>query len=170
MAWSSATVRASLPTACLLKTARGVPLLEGGSVSQIDNALTDFGYPVGPFGMQDIAGIDVGWRIRQHLKSAGKTRAEGPQAAVPDRLYELGRYGQKTGAGWYRYEPGSRTRISDPLVDEIAAEEAARRGATRGTVSDETIIARIMTALATRAAGSWRRLRQPWPATSTSLT
>ena len=127
-------------------------LEEGASVSQIDSALTDFGYPVGPFGMQDIAGIDVGWRIRQHLKSAGKTRADGPQSAVPDRLYELGRYGQKTGAGWYRYEPGSRTRISDPLVDEIAVEEAARRGATRRAVSDEDIIARIMTALANEGA------------------
>ena len=106
-------------------------LEEGASVSQIDKALTDFGYPVGPFGMQDIAGIDVGWRIRQYLKSVGKTRAEGPQSAVPDRLYELGRYGQKTGAGWYRYEPGSRTRIPDPLVEEVAAEEAAARGVTR---------------------------------------
>ena len=127
-------------------------LEEGASVSQIDKALTDFGYPVGPFGMQDIAGIDVGWRIRQYLKSAGKTRAEGPQSAVPDRLYELGRYGQKTGAGWYRYEPGSRTRIPDPLVEEVAAEEAAARGVTRRPVSDEEIIARIMTALANEGA------------------
>ena len=127
-------------------------LEEGASVPQIDKALTDFGYPVGPFGMQDIAGIDVGWRIRQYLKSAGKTRAEGPQSAVPDRLYELGRYGQKTGAGWYRYEPGSRTRIPDPLVEEVAAEEAAARGVTRRPVSDEEIIARIMTALANEGA------------------
>ena len=57
-------------------------LEEGASVSQIDNALIDFGLPVGPFGMQDIAGIDVGWRIRQHLKSVGRTRAEGPQYRV----------------------------------------------------------------------------------------
>jgi 3-hydroxyacyl-CoA dehydrogenase len=127
-------------------------LEEGASVPQIDNALTAFGYPVGPFGMQDIAGIDVGWRIRQHLKSMGKTRAEGPQSAVPDRLYELGRYGQKTGAGWYRYEPGSRTRIPDPLVEDVAAEEAAARGVTRRAVSDEEIIARIMTALANEGA------------------
>jgi 3-hydroxyacyl-CoA dehydrogenase len=127
-------------------------LEEGASVSQIDNALTDFGYPVGPFGMQDIAGIDVGWRIRQHLKSVGKTRAEGPQSSVPDRLYGLGRYGQKTGAGWYRYESGSRTRIPDPLVEEIAAEEAAKRRITRRNVSDEEIIARIMTALANEGA------------------
>jgi 3-hydroxyacyl-CoA dehydrogenase len=127
-------------------------LEEGASVSQIDNALTDFGYPVGPFGMQDIAGIDVGWRIRQHLKSVGKTRAEGPQSAVPDRLYALGRYGQKTGAGWYRYESGSRTRIPDPLVDELAAEAAAQRGVPRRVVPDEEIIARIMTALANEGA------------------
>ena len=127
-------------------------LEEGASVSQIDNALTDFGYPVGPFGMQDIAGIDVGWRIRQHLKSVGKTRAEGPQSAVPDRLHALGRYGQKTGAGWYRYESGSRTRIPDPLVDELAAEAAAERGVTRRVIQDEEIIARIMTALANEGA------------------
>ena len=121
-------------------------------MSQIDNALTEFGMPVGPFGMQDIAGIDVGWRIRQHLKLTGQTRAEGPQSEVPDRLYELGRYGQKTGAGWYRYEPGSRTRIPDPLVDEIAAAEAAKRGITRRQVTDEEIISRIMTALANEGA------------------
>jgi 3-hydroxyacyl-CoA dehydrogenase len=127
-------------------------LEEGAGVAQIDNALIEFGMPVGPFGMQDIAGIDVGWRIRQHLKAEGKTRAEGPQSAVPDRLYEMGRYGQKTGAGWYRYEAGSRTRIPDPLVDEIARAEADRRGIARRVVRDEEIIARIMTALANEGA------------------
>jgi len=127
-------------------------LEEGATVPQIDGALTKFGLPVGPFGMQDIAGIDVGWRIRQFLKSIGKTRAEGPQSAVPDRLYEMGRYGQKTGAGWYKYEAGSRDRIHDPLVDQIAAEEAAKRGITRRAVTDEEIIARIMTALANEGA------------------
>ena len=81
-------------------------LEEGASVAQIDRVLTEFGLPVGPFGMQDIAGIDVGARIRQYLASIGKTRAEGPQSEVPDRLFEMGRYGQKTGAGWYSYEAG----------------------------------------------------------------
>jgi 3-hydroxyacyl-CoA dehydrogenase len=127
-------------------------LEEGATVSQIDNALTTFGMPVGPFGMQDIAGIDVGWRIRQYLKSVGKTRAEGPQSEVPDRLYEMGRYGQKTGAGWYKYEAGSRTRIPDPVVDQIAAEEAAKRGVSRRTITDDEIIARITTALANEGA------------------
>jgi 3-hydroxyacyl-CoA dehydrogenase len=64
----------------------------------------------------------------------------------------MGRYGQKTGAGWYRYEAGSRTRIPDPLIDEIAAEEAAKRGATRRSISDDEIIARITTALANEGA------------------
>ena len=127
-------------------------LEEGASVPQIDKAVTDFGLPVGPFGMQDIAGIDVGARIRQFLKSQGKTRAEGPQSEVPDRLYEMGRYGQKTQAGWYRYEPGSRTRIPDPIVEEIAAEAAAKRGITRRAISDEEIIARITTGLANEGA------------------
>jgi 3-hydroxyacyl-CoA dehydrogenase len=128
-------------------------LEEGASVEQIDRVLTEFGLPVGPFGMQDIAGIDVGARIRQYLASIGKSRAEGPQSAVPDRLYEMGRYGQKTGAGWYKYDaPGSRNRTPDPLVDQIAAEEAAKRGVTRRTVPDEEIIARITTALANEGA------------------
>jgi 3-hydroxyacyl-CoA dehydrogenase len=128
-------------------------LEEGAGVEQIDRVLTGFGLPVGPFGMQDIAGIDVGARIRQYLASIGKSRAEGPQSAVPDRLYEMGRYGQKTGAGWYKYDaPGSRNRVPDPLVEQIAAEEAAKRGITRRAVSDEEIVARITTALANEGA------------------
>jgi 3-hydroxyacyl-CoA dehydrogenase len=127
-------------------------LEEGASVPQIDGALTEFGMPVGPYGMQDIAGIDVGARIRQYLNAIGKTRAEGPQSEVPDRLYEMGRYGQKTGAGWYRYEQGSRTRTPDPLVDQLAEEAARRRGITRRRISDEEIIARIMTALVNEGA------------------
>jgi 3-hydroxyacyl-CoA dehydrogenase len=128
-------------------------LEEGASVEQIDRVLTEFGMPVGPFGMQDIAGIDVGARIRQYLASIGKSRAEGPQSAVPDRLYEMGRYGQKTGAGWYKYDaPGSRNRTPDPLVEQIAAEEAAKRGIARRTVDDEEIVARITTALANEGA------------------
>jgi 3-hydroxyacyl-CoA dehydrogenase len=128
-------------------------LEEGASVPQIDKVLTDFGLPVGPYGMQDIAGIDVGARIRQYLKSIGKSRAEGPQSEIPDRLYEMGRYGQKTGAGWYKYDaPGSRNRTPDPLIDQMAEEEAKKRGITRRSVSDEEIIARITTALANEGA------------------
>ncbi len=128
-------------------------LEEGASVEQIDRVLVDFGLPVGPFGMQDIAGIDVGARIRQYLKSIGKSRAEGPQSAIPDRLFELGRYGQKTGAGWYMYDaPGSRNRTTDPLIEQMANEEAKKRGIVRRPISDEEIIARITTALANEGA------------------
>ena len=128
-------------------------LEEGASVEQIDRVLTEFGLPVGPFGMQDIAGIDVGARIRQYLASIGKSRAEGPQSAVPDRLFEMGRYGQKTGAGWYKYDaPGSRNRTPDPLIDQLAEEEAKKRGIARRPIADEEIVARITTALANEGA------------------
>jgi len=103
--------------------------------------------------MQDIAGIDVGARIRQYLASIGKSRAEGPQSAVPDRLFEMGRYGQKTGAGWYKYDaPGSRNRTPDPLVEQLVEEEAKKRGIVRRPIADEEIVARITTALANEGA------------------
>ena len=127
-------------------------LEEGASVPQIDQVMTSFGMPVGPFGMQDIAGIDVGARIRQYLRSIGKSRAEGPESPVPDWLYEMGRYGQKTGAGWYRYEAGSRTPIPDPLVEELAEKAAAERGIKRQRIGDEEILSRIMVALANEGA------------------
>lgn len=124
-------------------------LEEGASVEQIDRVLVGFGMPVGPFAMQDIAGIDVGTRIRQHLAKLGKTRADGPQSEVPDRLFDLGRYGQKTGAGWYRYETGSRTPIPDPLIGEIAAAAAARRGISRrDAIPDDEILSRVWSAVA----------------------
>jgi 3-hydroxyacyl-CoA dehydrogenase len=124
-------------------------LEEGAAVEQIDRAMTTFGMPIGPFAMQDIAGIDVGARIRQHLAAMGKTRADGPQSEVPDRLFDLGRYGQKTSAGWYRYEPGSRTPIPDPLIDDIATAAATKRGISRRAgISDDEIVARITTAVA----------------------
>jgi 3-hydroxyacyl-CoA dehydrogenase len=102
--------------------------------------------------MQDIAGIDVGARIRQYLRSIGKSRLEGPESPVPDWLYEMGRYGQKTGAGWYRYEAGSRTPIPDPLIEELAEKAARERGITRQPVSDDEILSRIMVALANEGA------------------
>ena len=123
-------------------------LEEGASVRQIDAAMTTFGFPVGPFAMQDIAGLDVGARIRQHLRSTGRRRSEGPQSEIPDRLFALGRYGQKTGAGWYRYEPGSRTPLPDPVIDDLAHEAARRRRIVRRDITDEEIVSRVTTALA----------------------
>jgi len=146
-------------------------LEEGASVEQIDRVLIEFGLPVGPYGMQDIAGIDVGARIRQYLKSIGKSRAEGPQSAIPDRLFEMGRYGQKSGAGWYKYDaPGSRNRASDPLIEQLANEEAKKRGIVRRPIPDDEIIARITTALANEGRGCSKRSSRHARATSTSST
>lgn len=131
-------------------------LEEGAQVAQIDRVLVEFGMPVGPFGLQDIAGLDVGARIRQHLAKLGKVRTEGPQSELPDRLYALGRYGQKTGAGWYRYAagsgPGRGKAEPDPLIEELAEEAAARRGVVRRPIDDAEILARITTALANEGA------------------
>jgi len=127
-------------------------LEEGATVPQIDQVMTAFGLPVGPYGMQDIAGIDVGARIRQYLRSIGKSRVEGPESPVPDWIYEMGRYGQKTGSGWYRYEPGSRTPIPDPLIEELADKAARERGIIRQPISDEEILSRISVALANEGA------------------
>lgn len=123
-------------------------LEEGATVPQIDGVMTAFGLPVGPFAMEDIAGIDVGARIRQHRAKTGQGWAEGPRSVMPDRLHAMGRYGQKTGAGWYRYEAGRRDRIPDPLIDQMAADAARERGVVRRPVADDEILARIGTALA----------------------
>jgi 3-hydroxyacyl-CoA dehydrogenase len=127
-------------------------LEEGASVSQIDRALMEFGLPVGPYGMQDIAGIDVSARVRQHLLATGRTSGDLRFAGIADRLFDMGRYGQKTGAGWYRYEPGRRDRIADPLIDDLAAEAAAARGLPRRTITDDEIVNRVTTALANEGA------------------
>jgi 3-hydroxyacyl-CoA dehydrogenase len=123
-------------------------LEEGASVEQIDGVMSAFGMPVGPFGMQDIAGIDVGARIRQYVASLGRPHAEGPQSEIPDRLFAMGRFGQKTSAGWYRYEPGSRHGITDPLIHDLAQQAAVKRGITRRAIDDDEVLARITTALA----------------------
>ena len=127
-------------------------LEEGASVAQIDRVMTGFGMPVGPFGMEDIAGLDVGARIRAHLRSTAGTHADWPESEIANRLVEMGRFGQKTGAGWYRYEPGSRTPLVDPLVDTLASELSARRGIARRVVSDDEVLARATTALANEGA------------------
>jgi 3-hydroxyacyl-CoA dehydrogenase len=116
-------------------------LLEGASPTQIDAAITGFGFAMGPFAMSDLAGIDVGYRVRQQR---GAKAGEEKIYAVGDRLYAMGRYGQKTGAGFYRYEPGKRTPMPDPEVDAIVAEVAARHGVARRTIDAEEIVERCV--------------------------
>jgi 3-hydroxyacyl-CoA dehydrogenase len=102
-------------------------LEEGASPAQVDGALEKFGMAMGPFRMSDLAGNDVGWRIRQRRYVE---RPHVTYSRIADRLCEQHRFGQKTGAGWYRYEAGRRDAIPDPAVDAIIA---AYRDEIRGT-------------------------------------
>ena len=107
-------------------------ILEGSTPGQIDAAFRAFGWPMGPCQMQDLAGLDIGWRNR---KALGRTDA------LPDRLCELGRFGQKTGKGWYLYDDSRRPQ-PDPEVDAIIAEIAEKAGIQRRVVTDAEIIDR----------------------------
>ena len=120
-------------------------LEEGAKPEDVDRALTEFGMAMGPLAMSDMAGVDVGWRVRQehkHLIPPGERTSK-----IVDRLYELGRYGQKTGAGFYRYETGNRNPISDPAVEKIIEECARESGITRRTITPEEIVQRTIYAL-----------------------
>src|SRR5438876_2348077 len=110
-------------------------ILEGAAPHQVDKVLTDFGFPMGPFAMGDLAGLDVGWRIR---------KGRGAKAPVADRICELGRFGQKTGAGYFRYEGGDRTPKPDPEVEKIIADVAREQAIERRQISDQEILERLL--------------------------
>jgi 3-hydroxyacyl-CoA dehydrogenase len=128
----------------------GFLLEEGASPAQVDGALQRFGLAMGPFRMGDLAGLDIGWAGR---KRAAATRPKHLRySRVADRICELGRFGQKTGAGWYRYEAGSRTPVSDPLVEQIVRQCAEEAGILRRTIADQEIVERTMYALVNEGA------------------
>ncbi len=123
---------------------------EGARVEEVDAALVDFGMAMGPLAVGDLAGLDVGWRIRkeyQHLIPPG-TR----QPLVADRLCEGGHYGQKTGAGWYRYAEGSRTPLPNPDVEPLVADAARAAGIERRPIAALEIVERIIYALVNEGA------------------
>jgi 3-hydroxyacyl-CoA dehydrogenase len=110
-------------------------LLEGALPQDVDAVVTAFGFPMGPFAMGDLAGLDVGMRIR---------RQRGTRAEIADTLCEMGRYGQKTGAGFYRYEKGSRAPLADPEVEKVVVAASARLGVARRAISKEEILERML--------------------------
>ena len=126
-------------------------LEEGALPQQVDKVIYDFGLPMGPFAMGDLAGLDVGWRVRKHRREMGTLKGRYP-GTIPDRLCEMGRFGQKTSAGYYRYEAGSRTPVPDPEVEALIAQVAQELGVTRRAVSDEEILARCLYAMINEAA------------------
>jgi 3-hydroxyacyl-CoA dehydrogenase len=119
-------------------------LEEGALPQQVDKVIFDFGLPMGPFAMGDLAGLDVGWRIRKGLSERGELPKGRYAGSIADKLAEKGRFGQKTGAGYYKYEAGSRTPIPDPLVEEIIVRESAEKGFKRRQIGDEEILARCI--------------------------
>jgi 3-hydroxyacyl-CoA dehydrogenase len=125
-------------------------LAEGATPQQVDKALYDFGLAMGPFAMLDLSGLDVGWRIR---KRHAATRPKHLRySGIADRICEMGRFGQKTGAGWYRYEAGNRTPIADPEIERMIAEEAKTAGVARRAISDDEIVKRCMYSLVNEGA------------------
>jgi 3-hydroxyacyl-CoA dehydrogenase len=117
---------------------------EGAMPAQIDQALESFGFAMGPFRVADLAGNDIGWAIRKRLY------AEFPErtfSTIPDRICELGRFGQKTGAGWYDYQPGDRKAHPSEVVTRIILEESSRLGRPRRKIGDEEIVERALYAL-----------------------
>lgn len=110
-------------------------LLEGAAPKDIDAAATGFGFLMGPCAVGDLAGLDVGWRIR---KEAGR------KAIVADAICELGRFGQKTGKGYFLYEAGSRTPVPDLEIDALIEKLAAANGITRRTIDAEEIRERLI--------------------------
>ncbi|KRB67987.1 3-hydroxyacyl-CoA dehydrogenase NAD-binding domain-containing protein [Noviherbaspirillum sp. Root189] len=125
-------------------------LEEGASPQQVDQALERFGMAMGPLRMGDLAGLDISWAARK--RQAPTRPAHIRYCHIADRICEAGRLGQKTGAGFYRYEPGSRTPVPDPAVQDIIERCAADSGITRRAVSDEEIVERCMYALVNEAA------------------
>jgi len=122
---------------------------EGAGILAVDQALSDFGMAMGPLATGDLAGLDVGWRIRKeysHLQEPGIR-----QPFVEDRLCELGRYGQKTGAGWYKYDE-QRQATEDPIVDELVRKWVTEAGIVQRQISAAEIADRCLYALVNEGA------------------
>ncbi|HTT82833.1 MAG TPA: 3-hydroxyacyl-CoA dehydrogenase NAD-binding domain-containing protein [Rhizomicrobium sp.] len=127
-------------------------VLEGASPQRVDKALTGFGMAMGVHAMGDMAGLDIAAAGRKRMRAEGKLGDDPRLGAVQDRLVEMGRLGLKTGAGIYRYEPGSRTPLPDPEVEGLIEAEAKRLGVKRREISDQEIIDRCLLPLVNEGA------------------
>jgi 3-hydroxyacyl-CoA dehydrogenase len=115
---------------------------EGASPQQVDKVLFDLGFPMGPFAMSDLAGMDVGYRIREELRK--EDPANGPARNWTDELVEAGRLGQKTQAGVFDYKDGDRTPVPSTAVDGIIEQYRSNNGITPREISDQEILERCM--------------------------
>jgi 3-hydroxyacyl-CoA dehydrogenase len=131
-------------------SAQAMELLdEGASVEQVDRAIEKFGFAMGPFRMGDLAGNDIGFHIRKRLYAEGKLKRK---AVVADRICELGRFGQKTGSGWYDYKPGDRTAYPSSVVAGVLDEARKAAGTPLRRITDAEIVDRLVYALVNEGA------------------
>ena len=124
-------------------------VVAGGAPQQVDKAMERFGYAMGPFRVGDLAGLDIGWATRKR-KAAEAGVPHDP--TIADKICELDRFGQKSGAGWYRYEPGVREPQTDPLIEKLIADYRSAKGVTPRKVSDEEVVERCIYALVNEGA------------------
>jgi 3-hydroxyacyl-CoA dehydrogenase len=122
-------------------TEMSILLEEGCLPEQVDKVMVDFGYPMGPFAVGDLSGLDIGYAGRRRRAAENPNYRKLP---ISDRIVELGRHGQKTGAGWYRYEKGDRTPHPDPEVARIIKATAAEMGVKQRSFTDEEILRRLL--------------------------
>lgn len=127
----------------------GYLLEEGCLPAQVDGAMEKFGFAMGPFRMSDLAGNDIGWAIRKRRAAEGHASDEGK---IADKLCELGRFGQKTGAGWYDYRAGDRTPYPNSEVDALIVRHSAELGSERRKIDDREIVERLIYALVNEGA------------------
>jgi 3-hydroxyacyl-CoA dehydrogenase len=146
----------------------GFLLDEGCTPQQVDKAIEKFGFAMGPFRMGDLAGNDIGWAIRKRRYTE---KPDMKYSKTADLLCEKGRFGQKTGAGWYDYVPGKRDAIPNAEVEQMIADHRAALGIKPAQdFADEEIVQRLVFAWSTRPPTSWKRALPTRPATSTSCT
>jgi 3-hydroxyacyl-CoA dehydrogenase len=114
---------------------------EGALPEQVDRVMVEFGYPVGPFAVNDMSGLDISYATRKRRAAVEPNYRSLP---ITDRLVEMGRLGQKTGAGWYRYRDKDRTPIVDPEVHQLIASVVAELGIAQHSFTDEEILHRLL--------------------------
>ncbi|MEM5437057.1 3-hydroxyacyl-CoA dehydrogenase NAD-binding domain-containing protein [Paraburkholderia diazotrophica] len=124
-------------------------LEEGALPAQVDKAIEKFGFAMGPFRMSDLAGNDIGWAIR---KRRYQERPEMHYSKIADRLCETGRFGQKTGGGWYDYQAGDRNAYPSKQIDEMIVAYSKELGVERRKISDDEIVERLVFALVNEGA------------------
>jgi 3-hydroxyacyl-CoA dehydrogenase len=124
-------------------------LEEGALPQEIDKALEDFGFAMGPFAVADLSGLDVAWRMRQ--ATAARRDPAARYVRIPDMLCEMGRFGRKAGAGYYRYTDGGKREI-DPDVTALVERASREAGRTRRAFSSAEIVERALAAMASEAA------------------